>query len=380
MKTWLERQRNLLDYAVGSLLRRLGRTAVLLAAYGLVVYLVASVLLLGGALRARALALLEESPPLLLQRMVMGRHALSSDEDLALAARARGVKQAVGRLWGYFEDGYSGEVLTLRGLPPEDPAAPPAGSAVLGAPVARRRGLKPGDTLTLVHISGAVLLAKVHRILPEAATLVAGDTVVLPAETFREFFDLAPGQYTDLALAVRNPQEISVVVGKLARALPRHRAITRSGLQGTYGAALDWRQGFLLTPLLAALLAFALLVADRAAGLSADEQREVGVLKAIGWDTGDVLQMKLLESLAVALAASLAGFVAAYAHLFWLGGGPVVQALLGWSVLRPQPVPAPALTAFDLLTLLLVTIVPYLAATLVPVWRAATIDPDAVMR
>jgi hypothetical protein len=380
VSTWLERQRNLLDYALGSLTRRAGRSLVLVAAYGLVVYLVASILLLGGALRARSLALLEESPRVLLQRMVMGRHALSSESERALAEAVRGVLRSSGRLWGYFEDGYTGEVLTLRGLPPDDPAAPPEGQAILGAPVAARRGLTAGKTLTLVHTSGAVLLAPVHEVLPESASLVAGDTVVLPEADFREFFDLAPSVYTDLALEVRNPQEVSVVLGKLARALPHHRALTRSGLQGIYGAALDWRQGFLLTPMLAALLAFALLVADRASGLSADEQREVGILKAIGWGTGDVLQMKLLESFAVAATASLGGFLAAYAHLFWLGGGPVVQALAGWSVLRPQPVPAPAVTGVELLTLLLVTVVPYLAATLVPVWRAATIDPDAVMR
>jgi hypothetical protein len=46
---------------------------------------------------------------------------------------------------------------------------------------------------------------------------------------------------------------------------------------------------------LAAILAFAILAWEKASGLSADEKREIGILKAIGWETGDVLKMKFWE-------------------------------------------------------------------------------------
>ena len=50
------------------------------------------------------------------------------------------------------------------------------------------------------------------------------------------------------------------------------------------------------------MLAFAILAWDKASGLSAEEKREIGILKAIGWETGDIIRMKLWESLLIALA------------------------------------------------------------------------------
>ncbi len=54
--------------------------------------------------------------------------------------------------------------------------------------------------------------------------------------------------------------------------------------------------------------------------------------------------------------------------------------LKGWAVLYPRFALTPVLDGLDLLTLLLLTCVPYTAAVLVPTWRAATTDPDSVMR
>jgi len=36
--------------------------------------------------------------------------------------------------------------------------------------------------------------------------------------------------------------------------------------------------------------------------------------------------------------------------------------------------------AYQVATLFFLTVVPYTVATIVPSWRAATVDPDAVMR
>ncbi|MCU0934495.1 MAG: ABC transporter permease, partial [Gammaproteobacteria bacterium] len=115
-------------------------------------------------------------------------------------------------------------------------------------------------------------------------------------------------------------------------------------------------------------------------GLSAEERREIGVLKAIGWDTGDVLRMKLWEGAAVSLTAFLAGYVLAYAHVFWAGAPLLAPLLKGWAVLYPEFRLIPHVAPTEILALFALTVVPYTAVTLVPTWRAAVADPDAVMR
>jgi ABC-type lipoprotein release transport system permease subunit len=130
----------------------------------------------------------------------------------------------------------------------------------------------------------------------------------------------------------------------------------------------------------AAVLAFIIFAWDKASGLSAEEKKEIGILKAIGWETGDILLMKFWEGAVVSLTAFLAGILLAYLHVFFT---PVVlfePVLKGWSTLYPSFRLVPFINAYQVATLFFLTVVPYTVSTIVPSWRAATIDPDSVMR
>jgi lipoprotein-releasing system permease protein len=173
---------------------------------------------------------------------------------------------------------------------------------------------------------------------------------------------------------------VQTVAEKVLERLPDSRVILREEMQRTYDAIFDWRSALVLLPLSGALLAFAILAWEKASGLSADERREIGILKAVGWETRDVLRMKLWEGGLLSLLAFLFGTVAAYWHVFGLSAPLLAPVLQGWSVLYPDFRLTPAIEGGQLLALFFLTVFPYLVATLVPVWRAAVTDPDEVMR
>jgi ABC-type lipoprotein release transport system permease subunit len=54
--------------------------------------------------------------------------------------------------------------------------------------------------------------------------------------------------------------------------------------------------------------------------------------------------------------------------------------LKGWSTLAPAFRLVPFIDPYLVAILFFLTVVPYTVATIIPSWRAATIDPDAVMR
>ena len=54
--------------------------------------------------------------------------------------------------------------------------------------------------------------------------------------------------------------------------------------------------------------------------------------------------------------------------------------LKGWAVIYPEFRLVPFVDAYQIAVLFFLTVVPYTVSTIVPSWRAATIDPDAVMR
>jgi ABC-type lipoprotein release transport system permease subunit len=371
------RQARLLDYTLRALGRHRARNLALLAVYTAVIFVLASVMLFAQALKGEAAALLQHSPEVLVQKLAAGRHALASTADLAVVGDVRGVSAASGRLWGYFFDPVAAANYTLM-VPPDRP--PGARQVVIGDGVARARGLAAGNPLALRSPSGALHAYTVERVLSDASSLVSADLILMNEVDYRSFFELPAGVFTDLVFTVTNPQEVRTVATKIAAKLPGSRVILREELLRTYESLFNWREGLLLAVAGLSLLAFVILAWTKAAGLSADEAREIGILKAIGWDTTDVLQMKLWEGLLVSGFAFLAGYVAAHVHVFHLGAPLLAPLLKGWATLYPRFDLAPTFDGLQLLTLGLLAILPYTLTTLVPSWRAAITDPDAAMR
>jgi ABC-type lipoprotein release transport system permease subunit len=377
MIAFLRRQGYLLDYSLSSLARRPGKHMGLLLVYGLIVFLLASTLLFTQSLRQEAALVLAESPELIVQRLLAGRHDLVPASYLERLGQIRGVSESYGRLWGYFYDPAARANYTLM-VPRE---APPAeGEVRLGAGVARTRGLGPGDYLSLRSARGEPFSLKIAALLDADTELVSSDLMLMNGDDFRRFFDFPADRFTDIVLRVRNPVEVRKVAEKISLALPDTRPILREEILRTYDAIFGWRQGLVFVLLTGALLAFVIFAWDRASGLSAEERREIGILKAIGWETGDVLRMKFWEGAALSLTAFLAGYLLAYVHVFHFSAALFAPVLKGWAVLYPDFSPVPFVDGLQVATLFFFTVFPYTVATIIPIWRAAVTDPDQVMR
>lgn len=377
MKIWIEKQKHLIDFTLAALARRKAKNLGLLIIYTLLVFVLASVALYTHALRTEAQKVLEGSPEIVLQRLVAGRHDLIPPGYLDSIGRIRGVQKIEGRLWGYYYDSVVKANYTF--MVPNDMKIE-RGEIVVGPALERSRGLAAGNGISFRAYTGELFTFIVADVLPQTSELVSADLVLMNEEDFRTFFKYPAGHYTDIALSVANPQEVRNVAIKLLTSLPDSRPILRDEVLRTYASIFDWREGLMLALLAAAILAFGIFAWEKAAGLSAEERREIGILKAIGWETSDVIKMKFWEGLLISLTAFFAGYVAAYAHVFYFGASLFEPVLKGWAVLYPRFTLPPHIDGLQIATLFFFTVVPYTAAVLVPIWRAATTDPDTVMR
>lgn len=305
MRELLRRQRYLIDYTLSALARRPGKHLGLLLVYSLIVFLLASVMLFTQSLRREAALVLAESPEIILQRQIAGRHDLMPIEYLERIGRIRGVSAQYGRLWGYFYDPAVRANYTLMVPPPGSPEyrEPAPGEVVIGAGIARTRGLAVGDYLSLRSARGEPFAFRIAATLSHATELVSTDLMLLGADDFRRFFDFPADRVTDIVLQVRNPREVRNVAEKLSLALPDTRPILRDEILRTYDAVFGWRQGLVFVLMGGTVLAFVIFAWDRASGLSGEERREIGILKSIGWETGDVLRMKFWEGAILSLTA-----------------------------------------------------------------------------
>lgn len=382
------RRFNILEHALSSLLRRRGKNLAILLVYTLTVATLASVLFLSQALRSEAAKVLTAAPELVVQRLEAGRHALIPDSYAEAIRALPGVGEVKPRVWGYYYDSLKQANYTLLGVSGGSEGLQllggsfPTGSrqCALGQGVAQAYGVELGDSLVLVDADNNTCLYEISGLFLTESDLLTNDLILLEETELRRFFNL-PGAYsTDLLVEVYNRREVATLAQKIKHLLPDSRPIGKEEILHSYDTVFNWRSGILLIIFAAALISFCILAWDKATGISAAEKREIGILKAVGWDTADLLLLKFWEGLALSLSAFLLGSILGWLHVYWFSAGLLTPVIQGWSVLFPRLQLTPVVDLYQLLTLALLTIVPYLACTLIPAWAAAVIEPDTVMR
>lgn len=373
----IDRQRHIIDFTLSSLMRRKGKNCALLSAYTLIVFLLASIMLFTHALKREAALILKDTPEIVVQRTMAGRYDLIPVDYGEKLKGIRGVLSVRARFWGYYYDPAIRANYTMM-VPEHFPHGP--GEIAIGSGISRMRRAYEGDTLGFRGHDGEVQNFTIGRVFSEESQLASSDLILVSEEDYRKLSGIPAGYATDLVLRVRNVRELSTIAEKITRLLPDTRPIIRDEILRTYDALFNWRGGLMTVITSTAAVAFVIFAWDKANGLSAEERKEIGILKAIGWDTADILFVKFWEGMAISLISFLAGLILAYLHVFIASSPLIVTVLKGWSTLYPEFRLVPSIDAAQVATLFFLTVVPYTAATIIPSWRAATIDPDSVMR
>jgi ABC-type lipoprotein release transport system permease subunit len=383
----------LLAYALGALRRRRRRTLAVASGLAAAVALLSAVFFLTDALQAEAAQERRFAPDLVVQRLVGGRPALVPAGWRSQIEGRPGVSRVTPRVWGYlFLPALQGNV-TVVGQTPQGEALPPAllaegrlpaeGEAegcALGRGLARALGVRTGDRVRFPGPNDRGPSCVVTGVFSSEVDLFTSDVALVSEREARRLLGLPDGEATDLAVTLTTPDESPVLAAALAAALPGGRVLEKRLLERVHGLSFGRRSGLVLGASLPALLVLLVLAQDRSAGLGAPERREIAVLKASGWSSGDVLEAKLYEATLVALAATALGMALGFAWVFALGAPGLREVLAGWATLYPALRLTPQVTLGQLLGLQALVAGPFVALSVAPAWRAATLDPMEAMR
>src|SRR5512139_3977719 len=176
MVKWIDRQRNIIDFTLSSLLRRKGKNTALIAVYTLVVFMLASVVFFTYSIKKEASLILKDAPEMVVQRMVAGRHELIPLSYMDKIREIRGVSSVKGRLWGYYYDPIVGANYTLM-VPDDDRVRP--GKIVIGQGVSRTRLAFKGDALEFKTYGGIVVNLEIDDTLSPKSELVSSDLILI---------------------------------------------------------------------------------------------------------------------------------------------------------------------------------------------------------
>ncbi len=363
-------------WAARDLLRRPAEgilTAGTLAAF---VWIVGAALVLTRAVEGTARRMIEAGPSLVMRKLDASGFAPMPLSVTASVAAVPGAMSVRGRIWGPARagsdpvelvalDATSTAALKQAGLPVPDDETAVVGPGFTHKVKAYVVVSGPGGQATLQMIGA----------LPETAGLVAQDTFLVSPAVARRVLNVPEGYVSDLVIDVNHESEEDAIRPDLGNVVPFATVIsTRHEAMGRAAVSLGRRGGLFMLLLLPAGLALLVLVIGVARD-RAGRSKELGILKAVGWTTGDVLTLHLFRAIWVAAPAVSLGMAGAWLSVF----GPWVQwpgaLLFGWTAVPPNLFLDTAGAALVLAEVAGTVVLPWLAASLWPAVLASAKDP-----
>ena len=383
----------LIQYAINSLLRQKTKNLFIVIIFTFLTFLLTSVFLVTSSLKYELFSTLDSLPDITVQKIKAGKPYDIDESVVDDILQIDGVSKANARVWGYYYFANAGVNFSLIGLDEYEEQYKKSfevitnnfnisdNSMIVGEGVKKILDknyykkyfnfIKPNGTLKKVNIAG---------VFKTNLNLEANDVIVLSKQSAKEIFDMPDDKATDIVVRVPNPKEIPTISQKIKLMHPECRVISKDDLKISYENIFNYKGGIFLAIFIVSLFTFFMIVYDKASGLNAVEKKEIGILKALGWTIDDVLKEKFYESFIVSFISYILGLILAFGFVYIFQAPILRDVFEGYSKLKPE-FNLPFVFDFQTLALVFFLSVPiYIAATIIPSWRVATLEADEVIR
>lgn len=389
--------KNLFDYTLSSITRHGLKNIVIISIFGFLVFLLSSVIMITNSLNLEYKTISKEFPDLLVQKNYGGKTYLISDEDVEPFWKMAGISSVEGRVWGqyYFEraqiyvsifgiesfvDYYQKEIKQIAEnlTQPKDEAFMITSQSIVDffkEDIEIYGGnlpfFTPNNTMIKVPISGVFKLG---------SSLENNDLILLDENTAREILGIKNGFYTDFVMRVSNSDEAEFIADKIRLSNSSLKVITKDDMLKAYQILYDYKSGWFLMLLIICFITFGIILYDKASGLRSEEKREIGILKALGWEISHIINYKLMEALLLSIFAFVIGICCAIFFVYILKAPGLKYVFSGYSELK-QPFELMFWLDFKTIALIFFLTIPfYVAVSIIPSWKIATVDSGEILR
>jgi putative ABC transport system permease protein len=196
------------------------------------------------------------------------------------------------------------------------------GVAVADLHYARFFDLQPGAKVTVDGVAFDLIGIVELRNGSQAAAA----NLYVPLADAQGLVGLASDQVDQVYVQVANAGQVDTVVARLTKELGNLSVMTEDSLLQVMGGIGQVSARFSLIAALVGLLGGLLLAWAALGGLVAERRVEIGVMKAVGWQSRHVEQVFLLEAFLLSVAGGIAGFLLGSAVASLLGQMPLPDA------------------------------------------------------
>jgi ABC-type lipoprotein release transport system permease subunit len=387
----------LIEYAINAILRQKYKNLFIVTIFTFLTFLLTSVFFITNSIKYELDSTVDSLPQIIVQKLKAGRHYDIDVNAVDKILEISGVSDAVARVWGYYYFENAGVNFSVIGIDEyenqyknsftkltkefdfnelKDTSSMLVGRGVKN--IMQKSYYK--DYFNFIKPDGTLKKVKIAGVFKGETILESNDVIIMPKDLVREIFAMESSKATDIVVKVTNHEEIQTIASKIKLLYPDSRIITNQDLKVSYQNIFDYKAGVFLALFIVVLFTFFIIIYDKLSGLSSEEKREIGILKALGWTVDNVLKEKFYESFFISLFSYILGVTLAFDFVYIFKAPLLRDIFVGYSQLKTSfELPF----VFDIQTLFLVfflSVPIYLAATIIPSWRVATLEADEVIR
>ena len=226
---------------------------------------------------------------------------------------------------------------------------------------------------------GLFKTVKIFKTLPSETNLIANDMIVMPIDLARQILGYSQEEVSDIAFNVPNPDEWGLMNDKLASLHYDLQVVNKNEVKKSYENLYNYKGGFFLILFLIVLTTFTLILYQRYSMVNSLEQRQIGLLRALGWSINDVLKLKFTETLILIVFSYIVGVFLAYVFVFIFQAPLLQEVFLGGQNVQNNISFIPVVDFSVLSSIFLLYALPFISAVLIPVWKIAVTDPKEAM-
>lgn len=384
---------NLLNTAIKNVLRyKLRSVVVILCLVAILFPFITAVAILDGV-KTQSRISVNEGADIYVTMDMYGRNGVIPIDMVNEIKKIDGVIKAVPRVISRIYIG--SRLAVLLGIPIDETASlsfvkgalPKKGEIIIGKGMADEIKQDVNGNLSIgVRIMAIIdnvpfIIKKQYRIagiFKPHSGIWASDLVMMNIEDANSVFEM-DGFATDIAVYVKPGSEASVSE-KLQKVNTYFRIQTKELVKTYFEGGFNIKGGiFIALYMVAFALAIPAILVSSGFGLS-ERRKEIGILKATGWQTHDVLEMIFLEGIALALISAPLSFILSFIWVRLLNGFFIAQLFIAGAGSIPSfTVPSKFLPLPFLLSIFF-SLVLTMVGSMYSAWRAAIIPPAEALR
>lgn len=236
------------------------------------------------------------------------------------------------------------------------------------------------NDITLFGYGGESMNFKLETFDAKDLGLNFSDVLLIQNESARPLLGLESYEWSYFFADIPNETETNNIALQIRVLFPFAILNSKEQRIGETTKQMNEKSSTFISMFLVAILSFMILLYQKTMFSFQHEKKEIGILRAIGWKISDVILFKIIQNIFIAITSFFAAIFCSYFFVFWFEA-PVINQIF---FTQNSELFIPNLTSdidlSQIAIIFLITVLPFMASVLLPVWRLSITEPIEVMR